>query len=63
MTEEIPHLGGQGADANGDEDEAQAVEDLVHEPLKGHPCILEPKGHAQELKEAKGWDESGLGDC
>ena len=45
-----------------DEDEAQAVENLVHEPLEGHPGILESKRHAQELKEAKGCDDSGLGD-
>ena len=45
-----------------DEDEVQAIEDPVHVPLKSHPCVLEPKGHAQELVEAKGSDDGGLGD-
>ena len=47
---------------NVDEDEAQSIEDLVHEPLEGHPCILESKGHVQELEEAKGCDDGILGD-
>ena len=49
-------------DVDEDEDEVQAVEDSVHVPLKSQPCILEPKGHAQELVEAKGGDDGGLGD-
>ena len=46
-----------------DEDKVQAVEDTVHVPLEGHPCVLEPEGHAQELVEAKGRDDGSLRDC
>ena len=45
-----------------DEGEAQTVEDLIHEPLEGHTSVIEPKGQAQELKEAKGGDTGSLGD-
>ena len=45
-----------------DVDEVQAMKDLVHEPLEGHPCILQTKRHVKELKEAEGCDDSSLGD-
>ena len=44
-----------------DEDEVQAVEDPVHVPLERHPRVLEPEGHPQELEEAEGCDDGGLG--
>ena len=45
-----------------DEGESQTIEDLIHEPLEGHTSVIEPKGHAQELKEAKVGDNGSLGD-
>ena len=45
-----------------DEDEGDAVEDAVHQPLECLGGILETKGHAEELPEPEGSDDGRLGD-
>ena len=54
-------LAGHQDVVNVDEVEVQPVEDAVHVPLESHPRILESLGHLQELVEAKGGDDGGLG--
>ena len=45
-----------------DEDEGDAAEDAIHQPLECLGGILETKGHAEELPEPKGSDDGRLGD-
>ena len=45
-----------------DEDERDATEDAVHQPLVCLGSVLETKGHAEELPESKGSDDGRLWD-
>ena len=45
-----------------DEDEGQANEHSVHQPLEGRPRIPQTKRHADELKQSEGGDDGSLGD-
>ncbi len=45
-----------------DEDERDATEDAIHQPLEHLGGILETKGHAEELPETKRSDDGRLGD-
>ena len=45
-----------------DENEGNAAKDAIHQPLKRLGGVLEPKGHAEELPEPEGRDDSRLGD-
>ena len=44
------------------EDERDATEDAVHQPLECLGSVLETKGHAEELPELKGSNDGRLGD-
>ena len=45
-----------------DEDERDATEDAVHQPLECLGGVLKTKGHAEELPDPKGSDDGHLGD-